>query len=53
MGHNEISAKMKIYSTKHPIKLERSYTSNLTAHLKDLESSPPKTKTKNKYTQEK
>ena len=38
MGHNESSAKRKIHSTKCPVKkLERSYTSNLTAHLKALE----------------
>jgi hypothetical protein len=38
MGHNESSAKRKVHCTKCPCKeLERSYTSNLIAHLKALE----------------
>jgi hypothetical protein len=38
MGHNECSAKRKFISLKTLVKkLERSYTSNLTAHLRALE----------------
>jgi hypothetical protein len=38
MGHNVKSVKRKIHSSKCPgKKLERSYTSNLTAHLRALE----------------
>jgi hypothetical protein len=48
MGHNESSAKMKIHSTKCPLKkLGRSYTSNLTAHLKSLKQTNKQTKTPN------
>jgi hypothetical protein len=38
MGHNENSAKRKVHSTKCLVKkLERSYTNNLTAHLRALQ----------------
>jgi hypothetical protein len=38
MGHNESSAKRKIHSTYAFVrKLERSYTRNLTAHLRALD----------------
>ena len=38
MGHNERGAKRKIHSTSALVKkLERSYTNNLTAHLRALE----------------
>ena len=39
MGHNEGSSRKNTHSTKclHLKKMERSHTSNLTAHLKTLE----------------
>jgi hypothetical protein len=37
MGHNKNSANRKIHSIDFIKKLERSYTSNLTVHLKALE----------------
>jgi hypothetical protein len=44
MGHNERGAKRKIHSTSALVKkLERSYTNNLTAHLRALEQKQAET----------
>ena len=47
MGHNKNSANRKIHSIDFIKKLERSYTSNLTAHLKALEEKEARKRSKN------
>ena len=50
MCHNESGAKWKIHSTKSPVKETlRSYTSNLTAHLKALEQKEANTPKRSRW----
>ena len=48
MGHNKNSANRKIHSIDFIKKLERSYTSNLTVHLKALEQKEANTPKRNR-----